>query len=210
MGNQNWSAEEGVAVEKIVADILGAGTAWVDRKDESRMVTKASFLTGELEILSWNASVQRATVYKQGIKPHRADVTAFRRAILAFITTELLPLYSDKVTKEALHYENIEKLIAHANHIGRGVLRGNRYKYGVAQKLLNLILKYQWCRGLVSQPPHCPVDRIIMHKAGIRGINWTQITQRSEYVKVIEAIKEVAVKDGVSIAQWELRNYNRR
>jgi hypothetical protein len=54
------------------------------------------------------------------------------------------------------------------------------YKYGVAQKLLNLFLKYLWCLGTIAEPPHCPVDRIIIGKTCYKDKNWTEIVQRSE------------------------------
>jgi predicted RecB family nuclease len=52
-GNQNSSPEEGAAIEKMVADILGAETTWVDRKGEEKDVT----LNDILIIAPYNAQV---------------------------------------------------------------------------------------------------------------------------------------------------------
>jgi superfamily I DNA and/or RNA helicase len=52
-GNQNSSPEEGAAIEKMVADILGAKTTWVDRKGEEKDVT----LNDILIIAPYNAQV---------------------------------------------------------------------------------------------------------------------------------------------------------
>jgi uncharacterized protein len=52
-GNQNSSPQEGEAIQKMVAEILGAGTTWVDRKGEEKAVT----LDDILIIAPYNAQV---------------------------------------------------------------------------------------------------------------------------------------------------------
>jgi superfamily I DNA and/or RNA helicase len=52
-GNQNSSPEEGETIEKMVAEILGAKTTWVDRKGEEKRVT----LDDILIIAPYNAQV---------------------------------------------------------------------------------------------------------------------------------------------------------
>jgi predicted RecB family nuclease len=52
-GNQNSSPEEGVAIGKMVADILGSSTTWVDRHGKERPVT----LDDILVIAPYNAQV---------------------------------------------------------------------------------------------------------------------------------------------------------
>jgi hypothetical protein len=44
-GNRNSSPEEGEAIAKMVAEILGAETSWVDRKGEERLVGLDDILT---------------------------------------------------------------------------------------------------------------------------------------------------------------------
>ncbi|SDJ63273.1 hypothetical protein SAMN05216338_105731 [Bradyrhizobium sp. Rc2d] len=41
-------------------------------------------------------------------------------------------------------------------------LRDGIYWYVVAQKVLNLLLKYYWCLARIPEPPYCPIDRIII------------------------------------------------
>lgn len=77
------------------------------------------------------------------------------------------------------------------------------------QKLLNLVLKYHWCLGQISEPPHCPIDRIIIQKIHLRGrVNWTEIVDEDQYRAVIEAVRRKAEPE--SITRRELRNYRRR
>lgn len=167
---------------------------------------KLQFITDELWILAWNASVQRADLYKEvEDSPKRGR---FRKDVIEFIQKEIMPQYKVGATEEQ-HYKNIDNVIAYANKVDHGMLNKPGYKYGVAQKLLNLSLKYYWCLSLVKEPPHCPVDRIVISETKLK-INWTQIKKRSEYQKIIEEIKILANYDGLSIPVWELRFYSRR
>lgn len=176
------------------------------------MNNKMEFVTRELWILSWAASVQRAKLYmnKRDSYSLSSEVTKFRKNIIYYIKGQILPQYTSSCLEEK-HYDNIDSLIVFANKINPGILTNDGYKYGVAQKLLNLALKYHWCLGLVSEPPHCPIDRIIISKTKYRDkINWTQIIRRSQYEKVIKELKELAAREGLSIPQWELMYYSRR
>ena len=90
----------------------------------------------------------------------------------------------------------------------------DKYRYGIAQKLLNLYLKYLWCIKLIHTPPHCPIDRIIINKLKLK-CNWTQINDEKYYRRIIEKIKKTIKLDEVhspneSIAEWELKVYSRR
>jgi hypothetical protein len=177
---------------------------------KDNMSDELQFITNELWILAWAASVQRAKLYKEEVESTSKEVNKFREEVIGFITTNLIPQYVDGCTEEQ-HYRNIDDLIVYANKVDPGVLNESRYRYGVAQKLLNLALKYYWCLGLVKEPPHCPIDRIVISKTRHKDkINWTQITERSQYQKVIEEIKILANRDQLSIPLWELRSYSRR
>jgi hypothetical protein len=153
--------------------------------------------------MAWAASVQRANLYVPGSK----QTQAFRLKIKEFVVGDLLPQYETSCG-EPRHYENIALLVHFGTRAIPDILRGN-YRYGVAQKLLNLALKYYWCLGHIPAPPHRPVDRIVIEKTSLRGrVNWTEIQNEAEYRKVIEAIRQVAGDE--SLAKWELLNYRRR
>lgn len=172
------------------------------------MDAKLEYLVRELWILAWNASVQRADVYGGGVKSGSEEVRPFRENLISYLCSEVIPKYRDHAVNDLEHYQNLDEFVAYANSVGRQVLGQFGYKYGVAQKLLNLALKYYWCLGLVTEPPHCPVDRIVIDKTTYRGANWTEIRQRSEYQAIIEDIKRRAVPQ--SAALWELCNFRRR
>ena len=176
------------------------------------MDAKLDYIVRELWILAWNGSVQRAKLYKEGVESNSESLRDdFREKIIAYLSSHVIPQYRKTVIAEEQHYTNIEDLIAYANSIDSQVLGQLGYKYGVAQKLLNLALKYQWCLGIISEPPHCPVDRIVINKTKYKNrINWTQMVARSEYQSVIEDIKRLARNAGQSPSMWELMIFNRR
>ncbi|OGR08938.1 MAG: hypothetical protein A3K23_03960 [Desulfobacca sp. RBG_16_58_9] len=168
------------------------------------------FITNELWILAWNASVQRANIFKKDRNPTSRVGSKFRKDVIEFIDKTIIPQYANGCNEDQ-HYKNIDDLIAYANKVDPGILSESGYKYGVAQKLLNLALKYYWCQGLVMEPPHCPVDRIVISNTRYSNeINWTQITEKAQYHKIIEEIKVLANEKGKSIPLWELEIFERR
>lgn len=175
------------------------------------MDAKLDYLAKELWILAWNASVQRASLYREDRDPNPEETRIFRENVVNHLSSQVIPSYSTEAITEEQHYKHIDNLISYANGVDGGVLGQFGYKYGVAQKLLNLALKYYWCLGAIVEPPHCPVDRLIIDKTIYKGkINWTEIAQRSDYQKIIEDIRRLARAQGMSIAMWELSMYSRR
>ena len=87
----------------------------------------------------------------------------FRASVITYIEEDIFKSYKNGCSEEQ-HYKNIESLIAKANVLGSVLLGPDGYKYGVAQKLLNLAVKYMWCLEHINEPPHCPIDRIIINK----------------------------------------------
>jgi hypothetical protein len=172
------------------------------------MNAKHDYLVRELWILAWNASVQRANLYAEGIEPSSEDTRLFRESIISYLSSQIIPRYGKDRINEEQHYKNIDELIAYANSVGKKVMGRLGYKYGVAQELLNLVLKYHWCLGAITEPPHCPVDRIVIDKTKSKGKSWTKIVHKSEYQTIIEDIKRLAGTQ--SVAMWELSSYRRR
>jgi hypothetical protein len=175
------------------------------------LTTQQEFLVGEMWMLAWGASVQRAKLYRKGCDGSTALENGQRLSdhLFDYLLDEVIPEYAIRVQEEQ-HYKHIDDLIRRANSAGSQVLGKLGYKYGVAQKLLNLFLKYLWCLGTIAEPPHCPVDRIIIGETRYIYRNWTEIVGRSEYQEIIEDIKRLADPGGTSIAGWELHTYGSR
>ncbi|MCP1913387.1 hypothetical protein J2R96_005867 [Bradyrhizobium elkanii] len=168
------------------------------------LTPEQAFLVDEIWIMAWGASVQRAKLFAKEVEG-KAD---FRTRIIDYVSQELLRHYEQGCTEEQ-HYKNISDLVEFGAQGLPALLKDGVYKYGVAQKLLNLAMKYYWCLDLIPEPPHCPVDRIVIGKTHLRGkVNWTEIRDEGQYREVIEAIRNVAGRE--SLARWELINYRRR
>jgi hypothetical protein len=170
------------------------------------MQNQQNFLKAEFWMSSWNASVQRSRLYldRAGSETVRR---AFQLQIRTYIDGALLPEYQNGCTEED-HCANIRKLENWGSHKGADLLF-NGYPFGVAQKLLNVYLKYQWCSGWIAEPPHCPIDRTILKKLQLENcFIWTTMKEKDYRVAMIE-LKRVALKDGLSPAQWELREFRR-
>lgn len=168
------------------------------------------FVVKEIWILAWNASVQRANLYNKKSKVDNKTKSKFRASIISYVEDEIFQSYKDGCS-ENQHYKNIESLIAKANSLNLGILGPEGYKFGVAQKLLNLSLKYMWCLGHIAEPPHCPVDRIIINKTNLKGkVNWTDIKDRNAYEAVIDEIKKLSSAKSITPSRWELLIYTRR
>ena len=170
------------------------------------MSLQHKFLIKEFWILSWNASVQRALKYQKSTSEN--DRQEFRKAVIDYCDESIIPCYKSSVSESA-HIENILKVRDHAIQCAGDSILEKQYNVGIAQKLLNLQLKYMWCAGYIEKPPHCPVDRVILGETRLKGLmNWTQITSVDDYVLSIKAINEAA--GSKDIADWELDVFNRR
>ena len=99
------------------------------------------------------------------------------------------------------------------NYKGRGLLRKERFRIGIALKALNLYLKNLWCLGQITTPPHCPLDRLIIDKLGLKWnersqYDWTKLDDIEKYKELISRCDEVARKEKYrNIAEWELKVY---
>lgn len=174
------------------------------------MNNREKFLYNELILLAWGASVQRSNLYKPNFDSQKKLTGAFRKTLVNFFEESLLKSYINPC-EEDTHIDNLEMFAAFGTTAGSGYLGPDGYKLGVAQKFLNLMLKYLWCIGTISEPPHCPVDRIIISRTELKGkMNWTEIKTTCEYKKAIGAIKKSANEAGLSVAQWELKVFSRR
>jgi hypothetical protein len=174
-------------------------------------IYRLTYLVGELLMVAWAASVQRANAFNSETKAKdRPSTSQFRQDLLAFAEQNLLPHYVNGCTEEQ-HLQNLLRLCEHGTRIGGTLFDKHGYRLGIAQKFFNLSLKSLWSVGLIAEPPHCPVDRLIIERtSGQVEINWTEITSVDEYLLAIRALKKEAASQQLSLAEWELRYYARR
>ena len=166
---------------------------------------KTDFLKNELWILSWGGASQRANIFPNGIDEKD------RRAFRIEIKKTIFKIFDEFDTTEKISEDLLIEKILHL------VKKFNNQKFnfnvGHSQKLITLLLKYYWCLGwLNNEPPHCPLDRIVLTEANIKEDgktpSWTKMDSIEEYKKYIQKIKKVV--GSKSIALWELEVFNRR
>jgi hypothetical protein len=178
------------------------------------MMGKKKFLINQAIASSIIAAFQHAGVYVAGLKANDPRKNSLREE-LAERLRYLGEKYHEPVTGEQ-HCQNIEDL-ANAltdNHKGTGLLRKERFRIGIAQKALNVYLKNLWCLGeIVPPPPHCPLDRQIIEKLGLKSgerseYDWTKLDKIERYKELMSLCdKEAREKGSRSIAEWELKVY---
>ena len=148
-----------------------------------------------------SASFQRASVYAQDVQEGEriAFQDRFRQKLSA-----LEQLYQTPVTDE----EHMVTIVSFANGLSEQfprVLKDGRMRIGIAQKAINLYLKFLWCLELISEPPHCPLDNFVLSKIGTHE-PWTKLDDIESYKKMINELKEVAGHQ--SLSEWECELWN--
>lgn len=182
---------------------------------------KDEFLNNEIWVLTFQGGFQRANIYKEKVSEKVKKV--FREQLRAYIEALVEIKYITEVTEEE-HIKNIKGIVKLSNI---NTIQGKSIpiNFGVAQKLLNLYLKYSWCSGRIDTVPvHFPVDRLIQSKLnkeakdiGLPGIQlkpWTLFEDEKAYLEVIRFAERVREKSSnfkdVSLAEMELEIFNRR
>lgn len=164
---------------------------------------KKEFLEGEYISSSINAALQHSRVYKQNIT--EKEKIEFKNTIKKCIL-DCKKEYTDRTVSEEEHIRNIQ-LIVEASKKHANILKNGVIYFGIAQKMLNLYLKYLWCEGrLISMPVHCPLDSLILCKARYYKTPYTRMGI-IEYCDAIKHIKNTVIKDK-SLAEWELITWN--
>lgn len=186
---------------------------------ESLKEAQNDFIQKEIWMLTFSAAFQRANVYK-------ADAAAeqkkhFKNKTTGYIDNVILNNYKNGNVNDEQHIENIKNISNYSAHFSE-LFNNGRINFGIAQKILNLYLKYQWSLGNIPAPPHFPVDRIIQGElnkhARLSGLNalalepWTQYPDEKHYLAVIDMARQVINKSFTkySLAELELELFNRR
>jgi len=101
------------------------------------------FLEDEFLTLSINGALQHSSTYKP--TAGKKDPETLQRELRTGLC-DIAARYSSEVG-EGQHLENIQELARRVNKSCASFLNGDHLRFGVAQKALNLYLKYLWCVG---------------------------------------------------------------
>lgn len=181
---------------------------------------KAKFLNNEIWVLTFGGGFQRANIYKNK-KVSTKERKEFREALRNHIEDLVDNQFQDEIDAEK-HIKNIQSIVNFSKNtsFGEAPIPLN---FGVAQKLLNLYLKYSWCSGkMKTDPVHFPVDRLIQGKLNkeaeklniptLKIKAWTQFKDEKDYKKIIEFAEIVRAQryPKLSLAEMELEIFTRR
>lgn len=160
---------------------------------------REKFLRNEFLTLSLFGALGRSKSYANSAS--KKDKDQFRNALRENLD-KISQAYVSEI-KEEKHLSNIKYLADDLTLRFPHCLRKGKFRIGIAQKALNLYLKYLWCAGLIEIPPHCPFDSIIInHLPDCENLKWTSIDTIEDYQKLVVAARKKANEK--PLAQWEL------
>ena len=122
--------------------------------------------------------------------------------------------YKEGRVQDDQHIANIEALSSTLSKRHHEILFRGKFRIGIAQKALNLYLKYGWARGIIEEPPHCPIDLTVLEKiekcpsdaqCKICRKTWTEIDTIEEYLHFIDKARIEADARRQTLACWELK-----
>ncbi len=157
------------------------------------------FLKNEFLTLSLFGALGRSKTYRETVsEKKRADFRSALRKKLENIASR----YGQRVD-DATHLDNLCEIADDMTLRFSNLLKNGLFRIGIAQKCLNLYLKYLWCAGKIPEPPHCPFDSVVIaHLPRKLRLNWTEIGTIQEYEQLVNAARTVA--GNKSLAEWEL------
>lgn len=163
---------------------------------------KAQFLESQALASAVSASLQRSRTYSSGVHENaRRHLHEEMQRVLSDIAGRYCTAVSERD-----HLDNLSEFATRVTEACRPLLANGRLRLGVAQKALNLYLKYLWCFGQIAEPPHCPFDaRIIAKLPREAQLPWTHLDDIRQYQALVAAARHAA--GGESLAAWELRAY---
>ena len=144
-----------------------------DLKDSEK-----KFILSEICFNSIQAGVARlSSVYN-------SESDAVARKAWRNKVTENLERQIQITPDDGTHINRIEEF---RNSIKDDILKKGKVEFGVAQKILNLFLKYCWSIGWIDKPPHCPIDSNVLKWVGRDDLRWSTMTGDT-YREVIKEI----------------------
>ena len=160
----------------------------------------------ELSLLkSINASVQHNKLYIKNINNTlKEDIKSVWKQKLKKLSND----FEINPWDEKNHNHIIESLKVEMNKEFGELIK---FKISHSQKSISVYFKHLWCMGIISTPPQCPVDRIILTQTNclINHRKWTDVDRIDDHIFKINLIKGKMKLDGFqSLSEWELINFN--
>lgn len=167
-------------------------------------MTEDEVIKGSLWQVTVYAAFQRAKVYSGNATD--ADKKGVKQSLEKEINRKLKK-YINPVTEKA-HVANISSIAKAIDKKWSESLVNASIPIGVVQKAFNLYLKLMWCLKEIPEPPHCPLDKVIIDKLPFKHRkSWTKIKGIETYKTLVVELKKIA--GDKSLAVWELETYEK-
>lgn len=153
---------------------------------------------------SLRASLQRNKTYQDGVS---AKQRAEFRWDWNCLITRAADRYKQGGVCDCEHCDIIEGIASTLSQNHPQILIEEKLRFGTSQKAFNLYLKFLWCLGCIPEPPHCPVDGVILKIGGISG-SWTRCDSKKQYMEWIQELRTKAYPAKLSEWEYELWNKN--
>jgi hypothetical protein len=137
------------------------------------------------------------------------EKTKFRKDFAEAIIKASKKIISSKPNQRNILIKAINEIVTTLETHKR-ILAKNQPSFGIAQKALNLFLKYLWCLEIpnISKcPPHCPIDSQVLDeikKGREKKPKWFHFNQKA-YETAIDKIQH-EIKPQL-LAEWELSKW---
>lgn len=167
-------------------------------------MTEDEVIKGSLWQVTVYAAFQRAKIYSDDATD--ADKKGVKQSLKKEINRKLKK-YNNPVTEKA-HVDNISSIAKAIDKEWSKSLVNASIPIGVVQKTFNLYLKLMWCLKEIPEPPHCPLDKVIIDKLPFKHReSWTKIKDIETYKTLVVELKKIA--GDKSLAVWELETYEK-
>jgi hypothetical protein len=167
-------------------------------------MTEDEVIKGSLWQVTVYAAFQRAKVYSSNAEV--SDKKGVKQTLEQEINKRL-PKYTNPVSEKS-HIANIAAIAKAIDKKWSASLDQGSIPIGVVQKAFNLYLKLMWCMKEIHEPPHCPLDKIIIDRLPYKHRkSWTKIRDIETYKILVVHLKKKT--GGKSLAVWELETYEK-
>lgn len=173
-------------------------------KNQSVSEGLARFLNQETLTLTVDGTLRRNPTYRSEIKDDDKRRRDFKESLRHQLCSQVEEYQTQRIGDER-HLANIEMLSSKLSECHGDILLDGTFRIGSAQKALNLYLKYCWARGIIEEPPHCPIDSIVLKEIKCPNTSWTKICTTEEYLHFIGKARKEADAQGQTLARWELQ-----
>jgi hypothetical protein len=177
---------------------------------------KKSFLRAEIWMVIYAKAFNNTNVFVPNCDENEKGF--FKQKLIGLVEW-LTEGYNVKTISEVRHIDTIEQ-VASFSDVAQGIFINGKMSFGIAQIIVNTYLKFQWCLGEVSCPPHFPVTEAIQEDLSrhlidekypeleIKSLN--EIVDKTHYMKVINAARKVTkgsnyASSGLNIAELDLQ-----